>query len=63
VAACPHGRPPRGTLFVPFFDENLPINQLTLDAHCPISREPAYKHCAARVRRRSAGGQPVASLR
>lgn len=43
------GHPPRGSLFVPFFDESLPINELTLDAHCPISKQPDYKKCAARI--------------
>jgi len=41
--------PPRGSVFVPFFDESLPINELTLDAHCPISKQPDYKKCAVRV--------------
>jgi nitrate reductase (cytochrome) len=41
------GRPPRGSLFVPFFDQRLLINELTLDAVCPISKEPDYKKCAA----------------
>jgi nitrate reductase NapA len=45
------GKPPRGSLFVPFFDERLLINQLTLDAHCPVSKEPDYKKCAATVRK------------
>ena len=40
-----------GSLFVPFFDERRLINELTLEAHCPISKEPDYKKCAARVRR------------
>ena len=43
------GRPPRGSLFVPFFDETKLINELTLHAHCPISKEPDYKKCAARI--------------
>jgi len=43
------GRPPRGTLFVPFFDEGRLVNKLTLDATCPISRETDYKKCAVRV--------------
>jgi nitrate reductase (cytochrome) len=43
-------RPPRGTLFVPFFDERLPINELTLDAIDPFSKQPDYKKCAAQVR-------------
>ena len=45
------GNPPQGSLFVPFFDERLLVNQLTLDAHDPISKQPDYKKCAARVRR------------
>jgi cytochrome c-type protein NapB len=35
-----------GSLFVPFFDERLLINELTLDAHDPISKQPDYKKCA-----------------
>lgn len=49
------GAPPRGTVFVPFFDEHTLINELTLDAHCPISKEPDYKKCAARISRASNG--------
>lgn len=45
------GRPPRGSLFIPFFDEKRQVNLLTLDAHCPISKEPDYKKCAARIRK------------
>ena len=45
------GEPPQGTLFVPFFDESLLINELTLDAHDPFSKQPDFKKCAARVRR------------
>lgn len=43
------GEPPRGTVFVPFFDENLLVNRITLDAVDPISKEPDYKKCAVRV--------------
>jgi nitrate reductase NapA len=46
------GQPPQGSLFVPFFDERLMINELTLDAHDPISKQPDYKKCAARVLKR-----------
>jgi nitrate reductase NapA len=45
------GRPPQGSLFVPFFDEKRLINSITLDAFCPISKEPDYKKCAARIRK------------
>ncbi|MFW5877017.1 MAG: molybdopterin-dependent oxidoreductase [Myxococcota bacterium] len=46
------GNPPSGSLFVPFFDERLLVNELTLDAHDPLSKQPDYKKCAARVRKR-----------
>jgi nitrate reductase NapA len=40
---------PRGMVFVPWFDENVLINKLTLDATCPISKETDYKKCAVKV--------------
>ena len=43
------GAPPPGSLFIPFFDERLLANQLTLDAIDPISKQPDYKKCAARL--------------
>jgi nitrate reductase NapA len=43
--------PPPGSVFVPFFDERLLINRVTLDAHDPFSKQPDYKKCAVRVRR------------
>ena len=43
------GRPPRGTVFVPFFDETKLINNCTLEAHDPFSKQPDYKKCAVRV--------------
>jgi len=49
------GQPTRGQVFVPFFDEDLLINDLTLDAYCPISAQPDYKKCAVRVERLGAG--------
>ena len=47
------GRPARGQVFVPFFDESIPVNDLTLDAYCPISAQPDYKKCAVRIERLS----------
>ena len=47
------GRPPRGTVFVPFFDETKLINNCTLEAHDPFSKQPDYKKCAVRVRKLS----------
>ncbi len=43
------GLPTKGHVFVPFFDEAMLINELTLDAFCPISKEPDYKKCAVRI--------------
>jgi nitrate reductase NapA len=43
------GRPPRGQVFVPFFDENYLVNEITLDAFCPISKQPDYKKCAVKI--------------
>lgn len=43
--------PPKGTLFVPFFDEDKLINRVTLDAFCPISKQPDYKKCAVALER------------
>ena len=45
------GRPAVGHVFVPFFDEGLLINELTLDAFCPISKQPDYKKCGVKVER------------
>lgn len=45
------GHPPKGSLFVPFFDEKRLTNLLTLDVYCPVSKEPDYKKCAARIRK------------
>lgn len=49
--ACIGGRMPvtRGITFAAFFDENVQMNQLCLDATCPLSLEPDYKKCAIRV--------------
>lgn len=48
------GHPPRGSLFIPFFDERLLCNDLTLGEVDPISKEPDYKKCAATVARTGA---------
>ena len=42
-------KPPKGLVFVPFFDESKLVNKLTLDATCPISRETDFKKCAVKV--------------
>ena len=43
------GVPPRGQVFVPFFDEKFLINEVTLDAFCPMSKQPDYKKCAVKL--------------
>ena len=42
-------RMPRGYTFVPFFDEGVLINKVTLDATCPMSKEQDFKKCAIKV--------------
>jgi nitrate reductase NapA len=42
-------KPPRGVLFVPWFDESQMINKVTLDAIDPISLQTDYKKCAVRI--------------
>lgn len=44
-------RPAAGQVFAVFFDEDRLVNELTLDALCPISAQPDYKKCAVRVER------------
>ncbi|MGB0748159.1 MAG: nitrate reductase catalytic subunit NapA, partial [Magnetospiraceae bacterium] len=42
-------KPPRGLVFVPWFDEGQLINKVTLDATDPLSKETDYKKCAVKV--------------
>jgi nitrate reductase NapA len=42
-------KPPRGMVFVPWFDERVLINKLTLDATDPISKETDFKKCAVKI--------------
>jgi len=42
-------RPPMGMVFVPWFDEGVFINKVTLDATCPISKQTDFKKCAVKV--------------
>jgi nitrate reductase NapA len=41
--------PPRGLVFVPWFDEKVFVNKVTLDATCPISKETDFKKCAVKI--------------
>ncbi|MDP3542655.1 MAG: molybdopterin-dependent oxidoreductase [Elusimicrobiota bacterium] len=43
--------PQKGMVYVPWFDENVLINELTLDAYCPISQQADFKKCAVRIER------------
>jgi nitrate reductase NapA len=45
------GAPARGSVFVPFFDESLLVNELTLDLVDEFSKQPDYKKCAVSVRK------------
>ena len=40
---------PMGSVFVPWFDEHVLINKLTLDQTCPMSKQTDYKKCAVKV--------------
>ncbi|MCL1861706.1 MAG: nitrate reductase catalytic subunit NapA [Proteobacteria bacterium] len=42
-------KPPRGLVFVPFFDEQKLVNKLVLDATCPLSKETDFKKSAVKV--------------
>lgn len=44
-------KPPRGLVFLPYFDESRLVNKLTLDATCPISQTADFKNCAVRITR------------
>ena len=42
-------KPPRGLVFVPFFDEAKLINKLILDTTCPLSKQTDFKKCPVKV--------------
>ncbi len=44
-------KPPRGLVFVPWFDASQLINKVTLDATDPMSKETDFKKCAVKVLR------------
>jgi len=44
-------RPPRGLVFVPWFDPAILINKVTLDATDPISKQTDFKKCAVKVQK------------
>jgi nitrate reductase NapA len=51
VETAGRDRVPRGLVFVPWFDEGVFINKVTLDATCPISKQTDFKKCAVKVTR------------
>lgn len=42
-------KPPKGVVYVPWFDSSQLINKVTLDATDPISKQTDYKKCACRI--------------
>jgi nitrate reductase NapA len=42
-------KPPRGLIFVPWFDASELINKVTLDATDPISKQTDFKKCAVKI--------------
>lgn len=42
-------KPPRGLIYVPWFDENVLINKVCLDSTCPISKQTDFKKCAVKI--------------
>jgi nitrate reductase (cytochrome) len=42
-------KPPRGLVFVPWFDAEVLINKVTLDATDPISKQADFKKCAVKI--------------
>lgn len=44
-------RPPRGLVFIPFFDASQLVNKVTLDATDPISFQTDYKKCAVAIKK------------
>jgi nitrate reductase NapA len=42
-------KPPKGLVFVPWFDEGRLINKVTLDATDPLSKQTDFKKCAVRI--------------
>ena len=44
-------KPPRGLVFVPWFDASQLINKVTLDATDPISFQTDFKKCAVNIRK------------
>jgi nitrate reductase NapA len=50
-------KPPRGLVFVPWFDASQLINKVTLDATDPISKQTDFKKCAVKIVPVAEGGK------
>jgi len=44
-------RPPKGLVFMPWFDAKQLVNKLTLDATDPLSKQTDFKKCAVKVKK------------
>ncbi len=42
-------KPPKGLVFVPWFDEKVFINKVSLDATCPMSKQTDFKKWAVKI--------------
>lgn len=42
-------RPPKGLVFIPWFDASRLVNKLTLDATDPLSKQTDFKKCAVKI--------------
>jgi len=42
-------QPPKGLVFMPFFDAGVLANNVTLDATDPLSKQTDYKKCAVKL--------------
>ena len=42
-------KPPKGLVFMPWFDASRLVNKVTLDAADPLSKQTDFKKCAVKV--------------
>ncbi|MEO5676996.1 MAG: periplasmic nitrate reductase subunit alpha [Usitatibacter sp.] len=50
-------KPPKGLVYMPWFDATQLINKVTLDANDPISRQTDFKKCAVKIVPVAVGGK------
>jgi nitrate reductase NapA len=46
-------RPPKGLVFMPWFDAKQLVNKITLDATDPLSKQTDYKKCAVKITKKT----------